>query len=399
MQFSYTAINKSGEKQKGLIEANTQKEVIDFLRGKQLTPIGVREVHDIKENIKMFQKVKSSDIVLFTRQLSSMILTGLTLLEALQLLQKQSQNVALQDVITDIVERVSEGSSFSQALSNHRDVFSDVYIALVEAAETGGLLDKILVRLADNMERSEDLKKRIRSALFYPIIIIIGVVGVIVIMNVVVIPQLGGLYASLNLDLPLSTRIVLGISDITRKLFPLVIAGLVGLFFLYRKAINTATGKKLIDKVKLKLPVFGTIIKLSIISEVSRTLSILIASGSSIIESLTITARVSNNYYYHQAIDSSSVLVEKGVPLSTAFENQGIFEPIVVQMIKVGESTGKLDESLLKLSDYFERDLNIKVKTLTTAIEPLLIVTLGITVGFLVFSVITPIYSLITQIQ
>jgi type IV pilus assembly protein PilC len=399
MEFRYVAIQKSGEKEKGIIEANTQKEVIDFLRTKNLTPLSVSEVKNFSTSLKMLNKVKTSDVVLFTRQLSSMILTGLTLLEALNILKKQSNNQAMVTVIDDLITNVSEGTSLSQALGKHPQVFSEVYVALVQAAESSGLLDKVLARLAENLERSEDLKKQIKSALFYPMIIIIGMVGVITVMNIFVIPQLGSLYESMNLELPLSTTIVLGMSKIFTTFFPLVLVAGVAGFFLYRRLSKTETGIKIIDLIKLRIPIIGKIIQLSIIDEVARTLSLLITSGSSIIESLNITAKVAGNFYFRDAINKSSGLVEKGVPLSTALDNQNLFEPIVIQMIKVGESTGKMDESLLKLAEYFERDMTIKIKNLTTSLEPILIVTLGVSVGFLIFSVITPIYSLITQIQ
>jgi len=305
----------------------------------------------------------------------------------------------MQIVLNDIIDRVSEGNALSQALENHKDIFSEVYIALIKAAEAGGLMDKVLERLADNLEKSEDLKKRVRSALFYPGIIMTGVILVIGIMNIFVIPQLGGLYENLNLELPLTTRIVLSMSKATRQFFPLIIVGMVAAVFLYRRLAKAEDGKKIIDKVKLKIPVFGKIIELGVLDEVTRTLSLLVSSGTSIIDALEITAKVANNYWYRRAVTESSTLVEKGISISNAFENQNIFPQIVIQMTKVGESTGKIDDSLLKVSEYFERDLDLKVKTLTTAIEPILIITLGISVAFLIISVITPIYGLISQIQ
>ena len=226
-----------------------------------------------------------------------------------------------------------------------------------------------------------------------------GVILVIGIMNIFVIPQLGGLYENLNLELPVTTRIVLSISKTTRQFFPLLIPGVFAVVFLYRRLARAEDGIKIIDKIKLKIPVFGRIIELGVLDEVTRTLSLLVSSGTSIIDALQITAKVANNYWYKKAVNESSTLVEKGISISNAFENQNIFPQIVIQMTKVGESTGKIDESLLKVSEYFERDLDLKVKTLTTAIEPILIITLGISVAFLIISVITPIYGLISQIQ
>ncbi len=400
MEFIYTGIDKNSTKQKGRLEANNEKEVIEFLRANAITPLSVRKIE--KGGLALFggfNKIKTGDIVIFTRQLASMIQTGLTLIESLTILKQQKNKLKMQELINDLIAQISEGTSFSESLAEHSNVFSDVYIALIRAAEKGGLLDKVLARLADNMEKSEDLKKRVKSAMFYPAIVITGVVIVIAVMNIFVIPQLGSLYENLNLELPLTTKIVLGMSKIFTTFYPVAIIGVIVGFIAFRRFKKTEAGIKIIDRVKLKLPVLGSIFILSILDEITRTLSLLISSGASIIESLNITANVANNYWYKASILSTSSLVEKGVSLSSALQHENIFPPMLVQMTRVGESTGKIDESLLKISEYFERDLDLKVRTLTTAIEPILIIVLGVSVAFLILSVITPIYSLISQIQ
>ncbi len=399
MDFTYVAVDSSGARQKGKIDANSQKEVLDYLRTNNQTPIVVKQIDVNKSSFAFFNKVKNSDIVVFTRQLSSMVLTGLTLIESLNILKQQINKPRMQEIINDLIAQISEGTTLSKALESHSDVFSEIYISLIRAAETGGLLDKVLSRLADNLEKSEDLRKRVKSALTYPIIVITGVVIVIGIMNVFVIPQLGQLYNNLNLPLPLTTRIVLGISKFTTTFSPIIIIGIIVLFILYRRFIKTVTGRKTVDKAKLKIPVIGTIFRLSILDEITRTVAILISSGTSILESLTIASNVSNNIWYRNAVRNAANLVEKGIPLSSALQNQNIFPTILIQMTKVGESTGRIDDSMLKMSEYFERDLDSRVKTLTQSIEPILIVVLGISVAFLIISVITPIYSLISQIQ
>ena len=399
MEFIYTGVDKNSTKQKGRLEANSDKEVVDFLRTKNITPLSIRKAQQGGGLLSGFNNVKSQDVALFTRQLSSMIMTGLTLVEALNILKQQKNKPKMQRIINDLLNQISEGSPFSEALAQHKYAFSDVYIALIRAAEKGGLLDKILARLADNIEKSEDLKKRIKSAMLYPSIVVVGVIIVIIVMNVLVIPQLGSLYENLNVELPVSTKIVLGISRIFTIFYPVLIIGAIAGFIGFQRFKRTERGVKIIDKIKLELPVLGAIFTLSILDEFTRTLSLLISSGASIIESLVITSNVANNYWYKNAILSSSTLVEKGVSLSDALSLQKIFPPMVIQMVRVGESTGKIDESLLKISEYFERDLDIKVRTLTSAIEPILIIVLGISVAFLILSVITPIYSLISQIQ
>lgn len=400
MEYKYIAVDLSGKREVGQLDANTEKEVLEFLRASKLTPLKIEPLEKSQSAIlAYFNRVKGSDIILFTRQLSSMILTGLTLIESLNLLKKQADKPKMKKLIEDLITDVSEGKTFSEALQAHKEVFSPVYISLITAAEEGGLLDKVLARLADNLEKSDEVKKKVRSALFYPAIIISGVLIVIALMNIFVIPQLGDLYESLDLELPLTTQIVVTSSNLTRTLLPFIIIGLVAGFFFLRKYIKTEAGIRIVDKLKLKAPVFGDIIKLSSFDEISRTLSLLVTSGSSLISAIKISADVSGNYYYKSALLNAANLVEKGAGLSVALENQNSFPPLMIQMVKVGEATGKIDESLLKVSEYFERDLELKVKNLTTAIEPILIIVLGVSVAFLIISVITPIYGLISQIQ
>lgn len=399
MQFIFTAVNQSGIRSKGVLDANNEKEVISYLRENNLTPIAIQKQAKGLSFLQPFKRVTEGDVVLFTRELASMTSTGLTLIEALNILKDQTTKPLMREVILDLIASVSGGSSFSQALEAHRGVFSEVYIALIKAAETGGLLDKVLERLATNLEKSQELKKKIRSALFYPAIIVIGMVVVIITMNVFVIPQLSTLYEGLNVELPLTTVIVLSLSrGITTFLPVLIILGVIGFFF-FRRFKKTENGKKIIDTYILKVPIIGQIVRLSIEDEIVRTLSLLISSGTSILESLSITANVAGNYKFKLAIDETGKLVERGIPLSSAFEQQRVFPQIMIQMTKVGESTGKIDESLERVAGYYERDLDGKVRNLTTAIEPLLLLVLGVSVGFLIISVISPIYSLISSIQ
>lgn len=400
MEYKYVAVSLDGKREVGQLDTNTEKEVIEFLRASKLTPIKIEPLEKSQSVIlSYFNRVKGSDIILFTRQLSSMILTGLTLIESLNLLKKQADKPKMRKLVEDLIADVSEGKSFSEALQNHKDVFSPVYISLITAAEEGGLLDKVLARLADNLEKSDEVKKKVRSALFYPAIIISGVLIVIALMNIFVIPQLGDLYESLDLELPLTTQIVVTSSNLTRTLLPFIILGIIGGIVFLRRYIKTEAGIRIVDKIKLKTPVFGDIIRLSSFDEICRTLSLLVTSGSSLISAIRISADVSGNYYYKAALLNAANLVEKGAGLSVALENQNLFPPLMIQMVKVGEATGKIDESLLKVSEYFERDLELKVKNLTTAIEPILIIVLGVSVAFLIISVITPIYGLISQIQ
>lgn len=398
MKFTYTAVSSSGEKKKGLIEANTEREVAEYLLNGGISPLTIKQTQ--VEGIGLFsRKITNSDIVIFTRQLHSLVSTGITLIESLNILKEQTKNPRMKTVIIDLITSIQEGKSLSQALSSHKGVFKEVYIALIRAGETGGLLDKVLGRLADNLEKADATKRRVKGALFYPAIVMAGVIVVITIMNIFVIPQLGKLYESLNLDLPLTTRVVLRISKLFTKSWPILLIAAPGLYVFYKRFKKTEVGQKTLDKIKLNIPVIGSIISLSTLDEITRTLSLLIGAGVSIIEALNITADISDNIWFREAVRNSAELVEKGINLSSAFSNHKIFPLIIIQMVRVGESTGRVDDGLLKVAEYFERDLDIKVKTLTTAIEPILIIILGVTVAFLVLSVITPIYSLISQLQ
>lgn len=400
MEYTYLAVDKTGTKQKGKLEANDQKEVLEYLRSKEYTPLNIRNLEKNTSSIlNYFNRVKTTDIVIFTRQLSSMILTGLTVIESLTILKQQSNKPQMQKMVTEIIASVSEGNSLSQSLGKYPNVFSGVYIALIRAAEEGGILDKVLSRLADNLEKSDEVNKRVKSALFYPGIIVSGVVIVIVLMNIFVIPQMGSLYESLDLQLPLMTRVVLTGSKITTTLLPFSIFFIIGGFIGFQKFKKSVLGIRTIDKLRMKAPVFGEIAKLSSLDEITRTISLLVSAGTSLIGAISIAGDVAGNIYYKEALQRTGALVEKGVGLSVGLENQNMFPPIMIQMVKVGESTGKIDESLLKVSEYFERDLELRVKTLTTAIEPILIIILGVSVAFLIISVITPIYSLVSQIQ
>ena len=400
MEYSYVAVDKDGLKQKGRLEANDKKEVVEYLRTKGSTILDIKSLEKKESSILgYFSRVKNSDIVLFTRQLASMILTGLTVIESLNILKQENNKPKMQKILNDVIASLSEGNSLSKALSNYPQQFSKVYVALIQSAEEGGILDKVLERLATNLEKAEDIHKKVKSALFYPGIVVSGVIIVIVMMNIFVIPQMGALYTSLNLELPLMTKIVLMGSKLTTTFLPFTLIGIVLLFLAYQKYRKYPMAIKIRDSLATKLPVFGDITRLSILSEVSRTIALLVGAGTSLIGALSIASDVSGNIFYKQALDNTSTLVEKGVGLSTALQNQNIFPPLMRQMVKVGESTGKIDESLLKISEYFERDLDLKVKTLTTAIEPILIIILGVSVAFLIISVITPIYSLISQIQ
>jgi type IV pilus assembly protein PilC len=400
MKLRYKAATKDGKLSQGLLDAKDISEAANYLRAKQLIPIQIGKVDEqFWKNLPFFSGVKNSDLVLFTRQLSSMLASGLTLMRALEILKDQMQNPNMSEVVTTVINDVEEGKTLAQAIEKHPKVFSTIYISIIKAGEQSGLLDKVLSRMADNLEKQAKLKSTIRSALMYPIIVVILMAVVMAVMMIFVLPQLTVLYKNLGVGLPLPTLIVIGFSDTVMTFWPLVLIGLALGIVGFRKWAKTPDGTLIIDTLILKMPVFGNLIKKTILAEFSRTFGLLVGTGTLVVEALVETSDTTGNINYKNAIMAVSKQVEKGVTVGDAMAYSPLFPPLLVQLVKIGEQTGKIDETLTKASEYFEREVDEAVKGLTTAMEPFIMVILGIGVAFLIISIITPIYSLISSIQ
>lgn len=400
MKLYYHAISQDGKAVRGLIDAKDEKEVAVYLRGHNLTPVKIMPAS--RRGIGRFanlNKPKLADRIFFTRQLSSMLTSGLTLMQGLGIIKNQTPNPVMAEIIQEIMSGVEGGKVFSQCLEKYPDLFPPIYTALIRTAESSGLLDKVLLRLADNLEKQDKLQRTIKSALMYPIIVICIMIAVMFIMMIFVIPQLTALYENINVTLPLSTRIVLGISGFVSKAWYLILGAVVFMVIYLRRWYKTEPGKRVMDGLMLKLPIFGKLISQTIMAEFTGTLGILVGSGSLVVDSLIKTSEIVGNVFYRDAIVLVSKRVEKGITMGNAMEATALFPPMVVEMVKIGEQTGKLEDSLLRSSEYFEREVNQTVKNLTTLMEPLIIVLLAVGVGFLIFSIITPIYSLISSIK
>lgn len=401
MRLNYKAVTKDGKSVVGVIEANDVKEAATYLREKDLIPIDIvnKEDNPLLKLLPGVNKVKSQDVILFTRQLSSMLTSGLTLVKSLDILKQQIQNRGMLEVTASIISEIEEGKTLSSAISKHPKVFSPIYISLIKAGEGSGLLDKVLLRLADNLEKQAKLRGTIKSALMYPLIVIILMLVVVFIMMIFVIPQLSVLYENLNIPLPLPTQIVVGTSNIVIRFWPLIILVVGLVIYLAKRWRKTTDGRLITDNLMLRLPVFGKLISQSILAEFSRTFGLLVGTGSLVVESLNQTAEVTGNIHFENAVKDIAKRVEKGVTIGDAMSYYTLFPPILVQLVKIGEQTGRIDETLQKASEYFETEVNQTVKTLTTAMEPFIMIVLGVGVAFLIISVITPIYSLISTIQ
>jgi type IV pilus assembly protein PilC len=400
MKFRFKALkdNKVIEK---TIEAESEKSVLFFLKDNNYFPIEIKKVE--KETMSLFafffDRANFNDIVMFTRQIAMMLNAGLTLINSLTILKKQTTKYSYLNLLDDIDKEIRSGNPLSSALKKHRRYFSNLYISLVKSGEASGKLNEILSKLADNLEKEREFRGKITGALIYPIIIIVAMIAVMFVMITFVIPNLLNLYKDFNIDLPLTTKILIIVSSIMTKTWPLILILLFITLPLIRKILNLPAVRYKVDYYLLRLPVFGRVIQMAALVDSTRTLSILVNSGISILDSLNIIIDISDNVVYKKTFHDIYKQVEKGGSLGEAFERASIFPPIVVQMVTVGEETGHLDETLNKISRYFEMESEMAIKAATSLIEPLILVVLGLGVGFLVMSVITPIYNLTTSFK
>ncbi len=399
MKFKYLARDEKGLSSKGIIEAVDKSAVVGALRERKLIPIKIdayKPILDTSGILTKFGHVGGEDVTNFTRQLSTMITAGLPITDALNLLKLQSsQQFSL--VVSSILTDVGAGLGLSEAMVKFPKVFSKVYIALVRAGEAAGVLEKILNRLADNMEKNREFGSKVKGAMIYPIIVLLGMVGVMIVMMVAVVPKLTTLYGEFGANLPLATKIVIGMSNFMINLWWLVLLLLGGVVWVLRLLINKPEGRRWIDSWVYKVPVIGSLSQQIMLTEMTRTLALLVGAGISIVEALNIVSTALGNVVVESEMKRIARQVEKGFPVSVSFSESPIFPVMIGQMMAVGEETGKLDEVLEKLSSYYESESEQRVKGLTTAIEPLIIILLGVGVGFLVFSIIMPIYNLTSQ--
>jgi len=399
MKFSFKAIKNDIIVQK-TIEASTEAEVLTYLRNNTYIPISITQNKPLLPQFNaLFDRVNFNDIVEFTRQLAIMLNAGLTLIDCFAILEKQMTKDGMIAMIHSIQKEVLAGNTLSKALQKYPQYFSNLYIALVKSGEASGKMSDILLKLADNLEKQREFQGKIKGALTYPVVVLLGMVSVMFVMITFVIPKLLNLYKDFNMELPFSTKLLMAVSSFLAQFWPLVILAVflaVGAISRYAK---TSQGKFLIDSTMLRLPIVGKVVSISSLVDSTRTLSILIGSGVSILETLGIIVETTGNTVYRNSFINIVKEVEKGVSLGNAFNNENIFPPILVQMVTVGEQTGNLDDTMMRISHYFDLESEISIKTITTLIEPLILVLLGVGVGFLVISVITPIYNLTTSFK
>ena len=398
--FAYSGRTRTGQTINGEMEAPNREAVVAQLRRQQVMATAVTpKARDIELKIPGFgAKIGDRDLAVVTRQLATMIDAGLPLVQCLDILAQQQEKKVFQKALHDIRMAVEGGATFSASLKRHPKIFSTLYTNMVEAGEAGGILDTILNRLAAYIEKAMALKKRIKTAMFYPSTIVTVAVVVVIFLLIYVIPTFEQLFEGFGATLPLPTVIVLEASRIVRAYILVLLAGLVagvvGLRFYYR----TPGGKMAIDRLMLRLPVFGPLIRKVAVAKFTRTLGTLVSSGVSILEGLDITARTAGNKVVEEAVLKARTTIAQGKTIAEPLQASGVFPVMVVQMIAVGEQTGALDRMLNKIADFYDEEVDVAVAGLTSLLEPLLVIFLGVIIGGVVIAMYLPIFKLISVV-
>jgi type IV pilus assembly protein PilC len=396
--FTYSARTISGELKRDQIDVPARDDVIAFLRAQKLIPVSVREKPK-GVNLSLGARLKSRDLVIMTRQFATMINAGLPLVQALDILVKQSNSPVLQSSLEGVLHDVESGNTLADALRQHPKVFSHLYVNMVAAGETGGILDTILLRLSVFLEKSEALARKVKGAMIYPAVIGFVAASAIIILLLFVIPTFQTMFESFDQQLPLPTRIVIGMSAFLQSYWWVLLAGSIGFAWLFRRWLATSGGRLLFDTVLLRVPILGTLARKSAVARFTRTLGTLLSSGVSILDGLEITAKTSGNRVIHDAIMNSRSSIAGGESISEPLRQSGVFPPMVTQMINVGEETGDLDGMLSKVADFYDEEVDVAVESLLKAMEPAMIVILGTVVGGMIVAMYLPIFGIINTIQ
>ncbi len=393
--FTWEGKTRQGAVQKGELSANNKEEVFALLRKQNITPINVAaKPREIKLSFGA-PKIEDRDVVIFTRQLATMIDAGLPLVQCLDILGNQTENKTLAKTIVQVRTDVESGSTFAEALRKHPKAFDNLYVNMVAAGEAGGILDTILQRLAAYMEKFAKIKKQIKSAMIYPSVIMFVAVAVVALLLVVVVPMLATMFAEAGQALPLPTRIVVATSNFLKGWGGLsLLIAIIGAFVGIKQWRKTEKGLKVTDALALKLPIVGDLIRKVSVAKFTRTLGTLLTSGVPILEGLMIVARTAGNKIVEEAILTTRTSVSEGKTLAEPLTKFKVFPAMVTQMIAVGEATGALDSMLTKIADFYDDEVDAAVATLTSMLEPILMIFLGTTVGFVIIAMYMPIFQM-----
>ncbi len=393
--FNYKARDTSTNKiTRGTVQGNTEAAAAHVLMAQGIVPIEMSPVGEGGLLSGLRSHVPSKEVVIFTRQLSTMLSAGLPLAQSLSTVQDQTSNKTLKTIIADVVGSINGGAPLSESLAKYPKVFNNVYIALVKAGETSGTMDQSLARLADQQEHDADQLSKIRGAMIYPAIVLVVIIAVVVFMLVTLIPQVVSMYDDLGQTLPVTTAILMSIVDFFAKFWYIIVVVLGALIFFTKRWLATESGRKTWDTFKLNMPMFATLFRKLYMARFSRTAETLLASGVSMMETLKISADAVNNVVVKDEILQGVGKVKNGKALSDALTGQDYILPFVPQMIKIGESSGSIDTMLAKVADYYDKEVDAAIAGISTLIEPILMVAMAGMIGFIVLAVLLPIYQL-----
>jgi len=395
--FIYSAKTVTGDIQTGNVDLPNREAVIGYLRRQRLIPVTVREKP--KEISFAFgRRVRMKEIVHFTRQFATMVNSGLPLVQCLDILAQQTENKFLGSTIREVQADVESGATLADALRNHPKVFSDLFVNMVAAGEAGGILDTVLLRLSVFLEKNEALVRKVKGAMIYPGVILSVAVIAVTVLLVFVIPTFESMFSSVDMALPAPTRFVIWMSDILQGYWWLILGLLVAGVWIIRMYYRTTGGRLALDRFLLRVPIVGDLLRKTAVARFTRTLGTLLSSGVSILDGLEITARTAGNRVIHDAVMRSRSSIAGGETIAEPLKQSGVFPPMVTQMINVGEQTGTIDEMLDKIADFYDDEVDTAVEALLAAMEPLLIVFLGVVVGGMIVSMYLPIFDMINVV-
>jgi type IV pilus assembly protein PilC len=399
--YTYKARTREGNLVSGTLVADSEVLVLNRLREMGYTPLEAgKEKAGLKMEINLRPgRVKLKQLAVFSRQFATMVNSGLPILRSLAILEQQTESSELRKILVEVRTGVEQGASLSQAMEKHPGAFNDLYIAMVKSGETGGMLDHVLLSLADQIETEVELRGRIKSAMTYPVVVVILVTLIMSAMLLFVVPQFETIYASLGGKLPLPTRVLLGVSKAIRSFWYILIGGTVLFAFLFRRFKKTESGRARVDALKLKVPVFGSLFHKTALSRFSSTLGMLLRSGVPILQALDIVVDTVNNKVIGKAVNDVQASVREGESMAKPLGRHEVFPPMVVQMLAVGEETGQVDTMLEKVAQFYDAEVKATVEALTSLIEPLLIAIVGGAVGAAVVALYMPMFNIIKLIK
>ena len=423
-KFSYVALDNRGTESRGEIEAENQTVALSKIREKGLFPTSVTDAgaaapkasrapakkakaaggSGLKKEIKLpvlFTRVKTKELMVFTRQLATLVDAGLPLVRAMQVLERQEKNPGLKKALGEMADSIQSGSTFAEALAQHPKIYNKLYVNMAKAGEVGGVLDQVLVRLAEFMEKAQKIKNKVIGAMVYPVVVLIMALGILTFLMIVIIPKFKEIFSELleGQALPALTQLVMNASELMTTRLPFVVIGIAILVVAMKFVAKTKKGAYFVDGLKLRMPIFGNLIRKTVVGRFTRTLGTLMSSGVPVLQALNIVRDTAGNEVIAKAVSQIHDAVKEGENMAPPIESSGVFPPMVVSMVQVGEETGELPEMLMKIADSYDDEVDNAVAGLTSVIEPLLIVFLALIVGTIVIALFLPLISIIGNLS